>query len=109
MKERGFTLVEMLVALAIFAGIATIGVGLLRASVDTQGAVQDRLGAMGAVNRLRSIMAGDLAQAALRPVRGPDGAVQPAFRGDARGFELVQRGRYSEGAGRGPAGALGAG
>lgn len=100
MKERGFTLVEMLVALAIFAGIASIGVGLLRASVDTQGAVQDRLGAMGAVNRLRSIMASDLAQTAMRTTRGTDGTVLPAFRGDADGFELVQRGRYDDGAGR---------
>jgi general secretion pathway protein J len=93
MRERGFTLVEMLVALSIFALIASIGVGLLRASVDTQGAVQDRLGAMGAVNRLRAVMANDLAQAALRPGRGPDGSTVPAFRGDAQGFAFVHRGR----------------
>ena len=94
-SERGFTLVEMLVALSIFAVIASIGVGLLRASVSTQGAVQDRLGAMGAVNRLRSVMAGDLAQAALRPVRGPDGTALPAFRGEGQGFAFVHRGRVA--------------
>ena len=93
--ERGFTLVEMLVALSIFAAIASIGVGLLRASVNTQGAVQDRLGAMGAVNRLRAIMANDLAQVALRPARGPDGSAVPAFRGDGQGFAFVHRGRVA--------------
>ena len=34
MKDRGFTLVEMMVALAIFAMVASAGVLLLRTSVD---------------------------------------------------------------------------
>src|SRR3546814_13454258 len=37
---NGFTLVEMLIALSIFAAIAAMGVSLLRSSVDTQDAVQ---------------------------------------------------------------------
>lgn len=90
--ERGFTLVEMLVALSIFAAIAAMGVGLLRSSVDTQDAVQERLKAMGGVNRLRAVMANDLAQAVQRSTRGPAGEAVPAFIGSSTGFAFVHGG-----------------
>ena len=99
--ERGFTLVEMLVALSLFAAIAAMGVGLLRSSIDTQDAVQDRLKAMGGVNRLRAVMANDLAQALVRPTRGPAGEHVPAFVGSSTGFAFVHGGAGS-GAGGGP-------
>jgi general secretion pathway protein J len=90
--ERGFTLVEMLVALSIFAAIAAMGVALLRSSVDTQDAVQERLKAMGGINRLRAVMANDLAQAVQRPTRGPAGEAVPAFIGSSNGFAFVHGG-----------------
>lgn len=90
--ERGFTLVEMLVALSIFAAIAAMGVALLRSSVDTQDAVQGRLQAMGGINRVRAVMANDLAQAVQRPTRGPAGEAVPAFIGSATGFAFVHAG-----------------
>lgn len=93
--ERGFTLVEMLVALSIFAAIAAMGVGLLRSSVDTQDAVQSRLKAMGGVNRLRAVMANDLAQAVQRTTRGPAGEAVPAFVGSSTGFAFVHGGAGS--------------
>lgn len=99
--ERGFTLVEMLVALSIFAAIAAMGVGLLRSSVDTQEAVQGRLKAMGGINRLRAVMANDLAQAVQRPTRGPSGEAVPAFIGSSNGFAFVHGGAGSlDGSGR---------
>ena len=93
--ERGFTLVEMLVALSIFAAIAAMGVGLLRSSVDTQDAVQERLKAMGGINRLRAVMANDLAQAVQRSTRGPAGEAIPAFIGSSNGFAFVHGGAGS--------------
>ena len=90
--ERGFTLIEMLVALSLFAAIAAIGVGLLRSSVDTQDAVQTRLKAMGGINRLRAVMANDLAQAVQRSTRGPAGEAVPAFVGSVTGFAFVHGG-----------------
>lgn len=90
--ERGFTLVEMLVALAIFAAIAAMGVGLLRSSIDTQEAVQQRLKGMSGMNRLRAVMANDLAQAVQRSSRGPAGEAVPAFVGSSTGFAFVHVG-----------------
>ena len=90
--QSGFTLIEMLVALSLFAAIAAIGVGLLRSSVDTQDAVQTRLKAMGGVNRLRAVMANDLAQAVQRSTRGPAGEAVPAFVGSPTGFAFVHGG-----------------
>ena len=91
-KQCGFTLVEMLVALSIFAVIAAMGVGLLRSSIDTQDAVQTRLKAMGGVNRVRAVMANDLAQAVQRPTRGQGGEPVPAFIGSSAGFAFVHGG-----------------
>lgn len=77
--EDGFTLVEMLVALAIFALISASGVILLRSGSDTQLAVKDRLEGLARVNRLYNSLEGDLAQAVGRPTRDANGQAVPAF------------------------------
>lgn len=94
--QRGFTLVEMLVSLSIFAAIAAMGVGLLRNSVDTQDAVQARLKTMGGINRVRAVMANDLAQAVQRSTRGASGENVPAFLGSSTGFAFVHVGAGAE-------------
>lgn len=78
-SEAGFTLVELLVALAIFALISVAGVTLLRSGSDTQIAVKDRLEGLSRSNRLYNAMEGDLAQAIARPVRDQAGQPVPAF------------------------------
>lgn len=83
-SEAGFTLVELLVALAIFAMISVAGVTLLRSGSDTQIAVKNRLEDYSRINRLYNALEGDLAQAVVRPFRDEAGAPVPAFtEGDA--------------------------
>ena len=89
--ERGFTLVEMLVALSIFALLAAAGVGILRASVDTQAAVDARLGEIGSVGRLHALLESDLGQAIERPTRGASGE-RAAFDGNASAMQFVRAG-----------------
>ena len=83
---RGFTLVEMVVALLIFAILAGAGVGLLRASVDTQEAVGNALADLSSAARLRALLSADLTQAVVRPVEG----APAGFAGSASELRLVR-------------------
>ena len=89
--EGGFTIVEMLVALSIFALLSAAGVTMLRSSVDTQAAVDERLTELGAAGRLHALLASDLGQAVDRATRGPGGE-RPAFSGEASAMRLVRTG-----------------
>jgi len=94
----GFSLVEMLVALFIFALLATAGVAVLRFSIDNREVVQARVERLAQFQRTRAILKADLAQAADRRVRGLDGRpVRGAFFGGGDGkaaplIRLVRRG-----------------
>lgn len=72
-SPRGFTLVEMLVALAVFALLAAAGVGVLAQAATTREAVADRLDAIARLQRARAVIEADLSQAAARRVRHADG------------------------------------
>lgn len=95
---KGFTLVEMMVALFIFGLLAGAGVMVMRSSIDSQVAVRSRVDDIGAFQRLRATLKSDVGQAVLRRTRGPEGTVLPAFSGSdtpagAPLLRLVRRGR----------------
>jgi general secretion pathway protein J len=93
---KGFTLVEMMVALLIFGMLASAGVMVMRSSIDSQMAVRSRVDTIGGFQRLRATLKADIGQAAQRRTRGPDGTINPAFVGGAQTsrplLALVRRG-----------------
>lgn len=89
MREKGFTLVEMLIALAIFGMLTAAGVALLSVTARTQETSDTLLAEVGEVRRTGALMTADLAQAAARPWRDRDGRPQRAFAGQAGGGPLL--------------------
>lgn len=78
-REGGFTLVEMLVALAIFALIAVGALALLQFSVDAEAASREKTASIAATRRFLSVWNADLAQAVPRAVRDADGGERAAL------------------------------
>ncbi|GAK33152.1 type II secretion system protein J [alpha proteobacterium Q-1] len=73
----GFTLVEVLLAVAIFAVIAAAGAGVLAVAVDGRGQMADLADDLDRLNKARALMKSDFAQIARRPVRDAMGNRQP--------------------------------
>lgn len=70
---RGLTLVELLVALAVFGMLAAAGVSVLAYAADNQQVLATRMQRLAEFQRARALLQADLAQAAVRPVRARDG------------------------------------
>ena len=83
--EAGFTLIEVIVSLAIFGLLSAAGVALLAFSVRAQGATGAKLDDVSALNRVTAALSADLAQAVVRRTRNEAGDLLPAFTGEAGG------------------------
>jgi len=95
----GFTLVEMLVALAIFGLIAVAGGYLLRFSLDAQGRTGRSLDRIASVRRISALLTADAAQIVPRMNRDERGDRQAALVGDSQGMRFVRAGWSNEGGG----------
>ena len=87
--QQGFTLIELVVALFIFALIAAAGVSLLGFSVGAQASTGERLDEVAAIRRVGALLTADLAQAAPRVSRDVEGRQQVAFEGGTGAPEEV--------------------
>ncbi|MGB3873586.1 MAG: type II secretion system minor pseudopilin GspJ [Stenotrophomonas sp.] len=98
-RARGFTLVEVMIALLVFAMLAAAGVGILAWTAGQHDVVRARLDRLGQLQRAHGLLKADLAQVAPRRVRRADGGAERAVfvaspPGDTRQplFAFVRRG-----------------
>lgn len=73
MRREGFTLVEVLIALGLFALIAAAGTAVLTMSVQNRSAIKGATDRLGALQRTRALLRADLGQATLRRTRDRNG------------------------------------
>lgn len=88
--DRGFTLLEVLVATALFAVIGALTWGGLDSLARARAALGEQSEALADLQRAMGRLERDLRQAVDRPVRIEDGSRRPAFLGGAQGFELTR-------------------
>ena len=85
----GFSLIEMLVALAVFATMAALAWGGLDSIVRTRAELAHQEDDFRALMRSVTTLDRDLRQAVARPVRGNSGEALPAFVGTAERLEFT--------------------
>lgn len=89
---RGFTLIEILVALVVFAAMAAITWSALGQIARARAALAIEQERFAAVVRSMSDLERDLRQAISRPLRGNYGELQPALLGNGDRIELSRLG-----------------
>ena len=83
LKCRGFSLLEMIVAIGIFAVIATISFATLNRFLDDQALLEQRLGRLTALQQALTLIEQDMHYPANRPVRDGYGDEQAAIIADS--------------------------
>jgi len=76
-RRDGFTLVEVLISLMIFAMIAAAGATVLGVTIDNRFAVKAASDRVGDLQRMRGLLRADIGQATARRSRGPTGRPTP--------------------------------
>ena len=86
--NQGFTLLEILIALAIFAIMSMMAYAGLAAVLDARAATEPRSEQMAQLQTTLYLLNEDLSQAINRPIRDELGSAEPAFSG-GRGNEIL--------------------
>ena len=70
-SPQGFTLIELIISVGIFALLATISYALLGTVIETKARTQARMERLAALQKTMQIMERDFSQAIARPAKGP--------------------------------------
>ena len=98
---RGFTLIEVMVALAIFGVLAALAYGALGQTLTNSDMLTERMDRLQSIQRTMSYLSSEMLQAAPRSVRADLGQYEPALRSSfASDFALeLTRGGWPNSAG----------
>lgn len=92
LPARGFTLFEVLVAVALLAVIAALAYGGLDSVLRARAQLAEQAEQMARLQRAIGLLERDLRAAAQRPVRDAFGAVVPALVGSVSSLEMSRHG-----------------
>lgn len=96
-REAGFTLVEMMAAILVFALISAISVGMLTTALRSKETSEAVMSDLAAVQRIHALLSEDIGQMVMRPVRDADGLTDlRVFALDVRGADPLNPAREDE-------------
>ena len=91
-REAGFSLIEVLVAVAVFAAVSAMATGMLAGALRSKAQGEATLEQLAAVQRTAALLREDIGQLTLRSVRNEEGLTDPRlFAADIGGTQAVRR------------------
>lgn len=91
-KIKGYTLIEVIVALAVFAVVATMTGGVMLQAFETKKRLAAQTEQLNEVHVMLTLIRREIAQITNRAIRGNEGRLYPPFIGESNYIEFTRGG-----------------